>query len=290
MTPVVTAELAQRVCDAEIDSMAAWCAALRSMPGNPCGAEARRFGGALALIGRAKAAGDVPSLGPLLHRVLGFGDGNVEALEELIAIYREKGDFCRIDTCPHALGLHGLRALTAAGFEPFRFHNHLYGTPVDCLREPWSDTPAAPGVSVGVVTAADLPAWTSVWRSGFLEVSGIDPTLHADVAAATARLIDVPGSTLYLAFVGGQPAAAAALHVEHGTASLHIAGTLPPFRRHGCQRALLRTRIAHAADLGCDLVVAQAALNAGSQHNMERAGLRIAYTRPLWLKHLQPPV
>lgn len=42
--------------------------------------------------------------------------------------------------------------------------------------------------------------------------------------------------------------------------------------------------MADAAELGCDLVAAQAAVGSTSQHNMERAGLRIAFSRAFWLQ------
>lgn len=53
------------------------------------------------------------------------------------------------------------------------------------------------------------------------------------------------------------------------------AACLPPA---GCQPALLRHRIADAHALGCDLLTSSAAFDTVSQHNLERAGLRIAYT------------
>ena len=104
------------------------------------------------------------------------------------------------------------------------------------------------------------------------------------IAGVTQGLHGQPGWGLYLAFAYGQPAGAGALYMQEGIGSLLMGGTLPEFRRRGCQTALLQARIADAARQGCDLVAAQAALDATSQHNMERAGLRIAYTRAFWFR------
>jgi len=47
---------------------------------------------------------------------------------------------------------------------------------------------------------------------------------------------------------------------------------------------LLQVRLTEAAARHCDIVAAQAALGVISHHNMERAGLRVAYTRTFWIR------
>lgn len=130
----------------------------------------------------------------------------------------------------------------------------------------------------------ELPVWADIWLAAYAESLGVTQAMAEQIASATRLLHGQPGWGLYLAFVGEQPAAAGALYVQDGVGSLLIGGTLPAFRRLGCQQALLRARMADAARQGCDLVAAQAGLDTTSQHNMERAGMRTAYTRAFWLR------
>jgi hypothetical protein len=53
-------------------------------------------------------------------------------------------------------------------------------------------------------------------------------------------------------------------------------------RRQGLQSALLRERLRYAFEQGCDLASMAAEAGSGSQHNAERSGFRIAYTRTKW--------
>ena len=96
-----------------------------------------------------------------------------------------------------------------------------------------------------------------------------------------ANELERAGGWLYVATVGDVPAAAAALTVADGIGYLANAATLPTFRRRGCQRALIAARVADAADAGCDLVTSGATFGSSSQRNLERAGFRLAYTKPV---------
>ncbi len=58
---------------------------------------------------------------------------------------------------------------------------------------------------------------------------------------------------------------------------------LPPeFRGRGCQTTLLQRRLADAAAAGATLAIAEASPGSISQRNMERTGLRTAYTKAIW--------
>ncbi len=92
----------------------------------------------------------------------------------------------------------------------------------------------------------------------------------------------LPEARLYVAELDGQLVAAGALSLEGGVGYLASASTLPDFRGRGLQSALIRARIDAAAGARCELVSSQAAFGSGSQRNLERAGLRIAYTKTVW--------
>jgi hypothetical protein len=91
-----------------------------------------------------------------------------------------------------------------------------------------------------------------------------------------------PGWHLYLAFVEEAPAAVALLHIQDQIVSLVAAATVLQFRGRGCQAALLQQRIVDADDAGCTLLVTQTRVGTASQRNMERAGMRVAYTSTIW--------
>lgn len=88
-----------------------------------------------------------------------------------------------------------------------------------------------------------------------------------------------PGTRLFLAYVDGKIAGTGELFVDDGVAWLSADSTLPQFRRRGVQRALQAFRLRLGADAGCQLAASEASPGSGSQRNMERAGLRVAYTR-----------
>jgi GNAT superfamily N-acetyltransferase len=94
-----------------------------------------------------------------------------------------------------------------------------------------------------------------------------------------------PGTRLYTAFVDGVAAGAGELFVEADVAWLSADATLPAYRCRGVQTALQRHRIAVAADEGCRFVVSEATPGSASQRNMERLGLRVAYTRVDMVSH-----
>jgi hypothetical protein len=85
----------------------------------------------------------------------------------------------------------------------------------------------------------------------------------------------------YLARVDGQPAAAASLYLHPDGAFLGGAATLTPYRRHGCQSALITRRLADAAKV-TDLAVVTVAYGSPSQTNLERAGFHLTHTRTAW--------
>jgi len=271
--PLVTKQLALRVGRSEADHFVSWLGRMKTYEDGAFGIEIRQFGQAVALVNAEM------TLGPLFNRVLGFGDADADFLEEIVQFYEERDIACRIDINPYDASFALFKKLAAFEFRPFRFHAHLYGLPESALAsEP------APGIQARGIWGDELSSWAQIWREGYAESLGVPEAMAGKIADATQQLHGQPGWGLYLAFAGEQPAAAGALYVQDGTASLLVGATLPAFRRRGCQRALLQARMADAARQGCDLAAAQAGLDTTSQHNMERAGMRIAYTRAFWLR------
>ena len=277
---MVTEELALRIEQSEIDHITSWMRFLRDLGGNPFNIAVRELGNSVALMD------STASLGPLLNRVLGFDSSSLPHMQALMRLYDDRQVGCRFDINPYRGSANVYRALADSKLVPFRFHSALYlqanSSEVQTLAPP-----VPSNLHVEHVTHDQEDVWASTWLNGFTEALGLAPGIGALLAGRTAQLYKIPGWTLYLARVDGQPAAAAALYVQDGVATPCLAGTTPGFRGQGCQTALLRTRLADAVEQNCDLIAAQSALGSTSQNNMERAGMRVAYTRAFWWKPYQ---
>jgi GNAT superfamily N-acetyltransferase len=114
-----------------------------------------------------------------------------------------------------------------------------------------------------------------------LQAFGAPTTAVENNALPLAVAAERCSGRFYVVDVEGSAAAAAILTTSGADAYLAMAGTLPEYRGHGCQTALIRARIADAAAAGRELVVATAAFPSSSHRNLERCGLRTAYTKPV---------
>ena len=135
--------------------------------------------------------------------------------------------------------------------------------------------PEPPDVTVRTVTRQDAQLFAEIHLRGHEVPPGADPR-------PIERWAAVDGWRLYLASVGGELAAAAALTVHDELAYLANASTVPAFRRRGCQTALIARRLQDARAAGATLVTSQAAFASPSHRNLARAGLRVAYTKAVW--------
>jgi GNAT superfamily N-acetyltransferase len=105
-----------------------------------------------------------------------------------------------------------------------------------------------------------------------------------------APMFQFEGVMLFAAEADGKPVACAEGMVipEHKVVALFGAGTLPEFRRRGIQTALLRVRMAAAYRAGCEYAVTLTQGGSTSQHNAERLGFRLAYSKATMLKAFHP--
>jgi GNAT superfamily N-acetyltransferase len=170
-----------------------------------------------------------------------------------------------------------LPLLTTRGYHPIEFTSVLYRP----LRSDGLDGPdgreRAAGVTVRRVSAADIDVYARTAADGWREFG------YAAFMQDTARVAAVTeGLHLFLAELDRRAIATGALAIHGGVAHLAGASTIPDGRRRGAQNALLDARLRYAAAQGCDLALMGAAPGSGSQHNAERNGFRIAYTRIKW--------
>ena len=122
----------------------------------------------------------------------------------------------------------------------------------------------------------------------YLDSFGIPKSVSAlsYLGESIGLLIGRPSMHCLFAQIQDTLAAIAILYIHEGVGYFATGATLPVWRGYGCQRALLEARIAIAATEGCDLISGQTGITTTSQHNMERVGLRIAYTKALWTQYV----
>ena len=132
------------------------------------------------------------------------------------------------------------------------------------------------------VTAADAGGERPF---GMIAATGFG--LPAWAAAFFAGLPGRDGWHCYVANVGAEPQACAAMLIDGDVAQFGIAATLEPARGRGCQPALLRQRIRDAAAAGCQTLFVETGERvpgrpSPSYRNILGAGFEEAYLRPNW--------
>lgn len=250
--------------------MIAWVEGLRDLPGNPAGVTVERFGATVAL-----ACETLPDL-DFVNTVHGLDPSEAGRVDEVTVFYRRLGLRGWAEVAPVPGAETTMEGLTSAGWAQTAFWCSFHGAP--------QALPMPAGVDVGEATAAEMPEFARIHLDGH-EVPDDD---RAAAEAAVQRWYGRPGWRMYLARVDGVAAASAALTVDGGLGYLANAATVPAMRRRGCQAALLGRRIADAAAAGCDTVASLAEFGSASQRNLERAGLRVAFTQAVWRMRQRP--
>jgi GNAT superfamily N-acetyltransferase len=99
-----------------------------------------------------------------------------------------------------------------------------------------------------------------------------------------AGTVDVPSWRQWLVYRGDEPVGAALSFVQDGVAWLGWDATLPEFRGHGAQSALIAHRVNDAVRAGCRYITTETAPNTSqgadpSYRNYQRLGFALAYER-----------
>jgi GNAT superfamily N-acetyltransferase len=229
---------------------------IAARPGNPTGAEVRRFDGAVAL----RAPG-FPGPG-FFNRAYGFCDAHIEHIPALIDWYAA-GVGGAFDISPGRPVAQTTRLLADAGYALSGFH----ATTVGLL-----DLPSAPAPGVEVVRIEDevtLEAFSDVYHRAW-GITGPGIPMKGWLTA--------PGWMLYLATFEGRPAGAAVQYIVGGDAYLADGAVDPDFRRHGVHRALLDRRCDDAKAAGATRVYCGCDYLSPSYRNQMRKGLTLLYT------------
>jgi ribosomal protein S18 acetylase RimI-like enzyme len=254
-------ELVRRLEEANARYSIALLEALRDLPESDLDLRLERFGAAVA-----PASPRAPEL-DFVNRIEGLRAADAGRVGELLPYYAAAGVDPWIELAPEP-GLDELgAALAPAGPRLVAFYAVLFGPPES--RPIDLD-----------VRRAEAEEAESAGRL-LLEGREVPEPARSRHGRALASAVERACGWLYVARVDGMPAAAAVLSFSDSVGFLANAATLPAFRGRGCQTALIAARLADARASGCDLVSSGAAFGSQSQRNLERAGLRVAYTKPV---------
>lgn len=263
MTTVITLGIATEIENAEIDMLSSRLERLQTISGNPMQVQMKKFGSATAFSSKIIA-------GPAFNTVKGIT--NADAIDAIISYYESLQIPCRFEITPAQGTAELFQYLSQKGFYQSSFHTALYSIP----RVDPSLLPA--NISVRQLKENEFHILVDIYVRGFNM-----PSFTKDgVRQNNEILYDKPGWHFFIAEVQNTPAGIGVLYINNGIASLAASATLPEFQRKGCHTALIQKRIETAIESNCNLIVGQARFGSGSQNNMERAHMKIAYTKSIW--------
>jgi GNAT superfamily N-acetyltransferase len=206
------------------------------------------------------------------NRVLGLESSDEKYIDEIADFFRNAGLDFRFEFIPGNLSLKMAAQLHKRGFFQGSFSAALYGSPQ--LMEP----PLTENVIVKEVRESKFDLFLDIYQDGF-DLPRLDMN---EKATATSWLLGEKDLVLSIAEIDGVPASVSILFMKDDVAMLADFATLPQFRGEGCQTALMRYQISQTIEKECKLLVSFVEFGSASHRNMERAGLKIAYTKSLW--------
>lgn len=225
------------------------------------------FAGLGSPIGRATGVGlDQPLMADDLGRIEQF--------------YRKYNAPSQVDLCP----IHGpevFELFKERGYAIAELNNVLYRK-LDS-QEKFPDPPDHCEIRHSPAEEAEITG--AIVESAFFPDGAPEP-----FRGLIAPLYQMEGALAFVAAVGGKPVACGTglMIPQHKVYALCGAGTLSPYRGRGLQTALLRARMAAAVAAGCEYAVVVTQGGSASQHNVERLGFQVAYSKVTVIKPLRP--
>lgn len=260
--------LAARIERAEARLIAESSDAARARRGDSVGF-ARPFAGGVASFAEADSPFD---------KVAGLGFAGVPdaaELDEIERAFAELGAPVQIELCQLADAAVGA-FLTGRGYRLESYENVL-------------------GRRVGDATFPDgvrycrddeLETWLAEVADAFAVADTEGLPSHEEFPRGTVidAMRDMAGVLRFVAERDGDFAGGASFRVTDGIAQFTGAATVPVHRRRGVQTALLRARLAVAAEAGCDIAVVTTQPGSKSQQNVQRQGFDLLYARAILVK------
>src|SRR5699024_6427954 len=268
MSFILTKDVARSIEQSEIDCLQSRLTAIQQIDGNPMGIECKNFGDATAF--QAKNIS-----GPSYNKILGLSGDEVAYIDSILHFYKESEIPATFDITPAHATVDLLKALADKGYVQSGFHTVLYRSLKDfCAPEFETD----PLMTIRELHSDEFNVFGEIYTTGF----GMPSFLSEHVATNNRVLHHHQNWNFYIALYDGEPAGIGVFYAKNGIGTLAASATLPAFRNKGVHQALVATRIEKAKELNCSLLVGQAAFGSASHRNMERTGMRIAYTKGIW--------
>jgi hypothetical protein len=261
--------LSREAIDLFISTEAAYSAsrlgAVGDAPGNPAEVRIEIEDGLTTLFTRGL---------PWFNSIHGLKPSMASRVAELIEPYRSAQLPVSISIPPTDLTEELARALALAGLFQSGFHATLFAKLPMTLPDEYCG-------SIEIVDVND-PGLHEVFMDTYLSAWGMAEEFREGAKQNLRRWLGRPHWNLYLATVDGRPAAVAKSFTLRNVTYLADAATLVTARRSGCQTALLVKRIRDAGAAGSEWVFSKADFLSTSYRNMERIGMRLAYTPAGW--------
>ncbi|MBT2708164.1 hypothetical protein [Bacillus sp. ISL-47] len=213
--------------------------------------------------------------GPAFNLVKGLKDGGEEAVDEIIDFYSSKEIPVRLELTPSHASPALLKFLHNKGFYQCDFHTTMFAEPSYLV-----DSPINSAIEIRKLKKHEFNLFGDIYTKGF----GMPDFLKNGISENNEVLFDSSNWSFYLAYLGNEPAGIGVLYMKNGIATLAAAATISGLRNKGVQSALIQARIYQAITHNCSLITGQARFGSISQNNMEKAGLKIAYTKAIWIK------
>jgi hypothetical protein len=197
-------------------------------------------------------------------------------LDAIEAFYAERQATTEIDLCPLA-DPSLLPLLQGRGYQIRYWVNMLF---IPLPSEPVTVNPA---IRITRATLEEADLWLATSARGF---DG-----SAEVAEATLHVLTpnfyAANAHCYFAWLNEKPIATGAMYLHENVVALGGASTLVAYRQNGAQTALIQQRLSAAQALGCDIATVLTTPGSTSQHNMQRRGFQLAYTRAICARPFQ---
>lgn len=268
LLPAMTRQLAQRIEQNDNDYSLSRLGGMQLARGNPLQIEIKRYGNVNAFLIKSW-----PNFW-YGNKVLGLEPSSETYLGEIADLFAKHNLNFRFEIMPGNLNSSLASRLHKLRFCQMGFNTAVYGKP--SLTEKTSPNKQ---VKIREVQPNEIDVFLDLYQDGFDL-----PRLNNIEKDAVLSWLQRARSSLYLciAHIDDTPAGVGILYMENGMGLLADATTLPEFRSKGCHTAMIHHRIAQAEKRNCDLLTSFVEFGSTSHLNLERAGLRVAYTKSMW--------
>jgi hypothetical protein len=267
MTLVLNGGLVEAIEQSEVDVLHSRLSAIKGINGNPMDVDIQKFGNATAF-----SVKNIP--GPSFNLVKGFRDGDEKVVSDIIDYYHGREIPVRFELTPAHASPALLTYLSEVGFYQNDFKTTLYAELSSEIKS------IDPQITLRRLKRNEFELYAEIYVKGFQ----MPEFLKDGIAQNNEVLYDNDNWNFFLASINEEPAGIGVLFNGNGIATLAAAATVPDLRSKGVHTAFIQERINQAKLLNCTLVVGQAKFASVSQNNMERAGMKVAYTRAIWVK------